>query len=192
MKVLGVTGGIGSGKTTVCKIFSTIGIPIFYADEEAKLVLHSQEVIALIRNEFGEEVFSNEKLDTRKLAQIVFKDESKLKLLNGFIHPRVKNAFEQWCLIQNAPYVIKEAAIMFESGSYKNCDWVCNVSCSKEERKKRVSKRDGRSDTEIEFIMSKQWTEEERKKNADFIIENEFQKLIPQVLHLHEIIVGGV
>lgn len=192
MKVWGVTGGIGSGKTTVCKIFSTIGIPIFYADEEAKLVLHSQEVIALIRNEFGEEVFSNEKLDTRKLAQIVFKDESKLKLLNGFIHPRVKNAFEQWCLIQNAPYVIKEAAIMFESGSYKNCDWVCNVSCSKEERKKRVSKRDGRSDTEIEFIMSKQWTEEERKKNADFIIENEFQKLIPQVLHLHEIIVGGV
>lgn len=192
MKVLGVTGGIGSGKTTVCKIFSTIGIPIFYADEEAKLVLHSQEVIALIRNEFGEEVFSNEKLDTRKLAQIVFKDESKLKLLNGFIHPRVKNAFEQWCLIQNAPYVIKEAAIMFESGSYKNCDWVCNVSCSKEERKKRVSKRDGRSDTEIESIMSKQWTEEERKKNADFIIENEFQKLIPQVLHLHETIVAKV
>lgn len=192
MKVLGVTGGIGSGKTTVCKIFSTIGIPIFYADEQAKLVLNSQEVIQLIRNEFGEEVFSNEKLDTRKLAQIVFKDESKLKLLNSFIHPRVKNAFEQWCLIQNAPYVIKEAAIMFESGSYKNCDWVCNVSCSKEERKKRVSKRDGRSDTEIESIMSKQWTEEERKKNADFIIENEFQKLIPQVLHLHETIVAKV
>lgn len=192
MKVLGVTGGIGSGKTTVCKIFSTIGIPIFYADEQAKLVLNSQEVIQLIRNEFGEEVFSNEKLDTRKLAQIVFKDESKLKLLNSFIHPRVKNAFEQWCLIQNAPYVIKEAAIMFESGSYKNCDWVCNVSCSKEERKKRVSKRDGRSDTEIESIMSKQWTEEERKKNADFIIQNEFQKLIPQVLHLHETIMGRV
>ena len=191
MKVLGVTGGIGSGKTTVCKIFSTIGIPVFYADEEAKLFLNSQEVIQLIRNEFGEEVFSNEKLNTRKLAQIVFKDESKLKLLNGFIHHRVKNAFEQWCLIQNAPYVIKEAAIMFESGSYKNCDWVCNVSCSKDERKKRVSKRDGRSDTEIEFIMSKQWTEEDRKKNADFIIENEFQKLIPQVLHLHETIVGG-
>jgi len=191
MKVLGVTGGIGSGKTTVCKIFSTIGIPVFYADEEAKLFLNSQEVIQLIRNEFGEEVFSNEKLNTRKLAQIVFKDESKLKLLNSFIHPRVKNAFEQWCLIQNAPYVIKEAAIMFESGSYKNCDWVCNVSCSKDERKKRVSKRDGRSDTEIEYIMSKQWTEEDRKKNADFIIENEFQKLIPQVLHLHETIVGG-
>lgn len=184
MKTLGVTGGIGSGKTTVCKIFKTLGVPVFYSDEVSKSILFSKPIISEMKSLFGEVVFSEGKLSKKKLANLVFNNPEKLTQLNQLLHPRVKEAFELWKLNQDFPFVIKEAAILFESGGYKACDFVLNVSCSEAERKRRVVKRDNRSLKEIERIIRKQWSEKKRAENSDYIIENENLKLIPQVSEL--------
>ena len=192
MKVLGVTGGIGSGKTTVCKIFETLNIPVFYADDVSKSILFSKDLIPELKALFGDSIFTNDRLDKGKLANLVFNDEAQLSKLNGLMHPKVKQAFDVWVTNQNSPFVAKEAAILFESGSYKSCDFVLTIACSVEERIKRVLKRDQRDKAQIEAIIQKQWSEEERSNAADFIIENENQKLIPQVLRLYTDLAGRV
>ena len=192
MKVLGVTGGIGSGKTTVCKIFETLQVPVFYSDDVSKSILFSENLIPEIKSLFGDVVFNNGKLDKAQLGSIVFKNKSQLEKLNALLHPRVKEAFDIWKTNQKSPFLIKEAAILFESGSYKSCDFVLTVACSVEERVNRVLRRDRRNRSEIEAIIEKQWTEEQRLDEADFVIDNEKQKLIPQVLRLYTDLVERV
>lgn len=184
MKTLGITGGIGSGKTTVCKILETLGAPVFYADEVSKSILFSNAIISEIQSRFGDLVFSNGKLDKNKLSKIVFNDNDKLNQLNSLLHPKVGMAFEIWKRKQDFPFVVKETAILFESGSFKSCDFIVNVSCSKLERINRVIKRDNRSLSDVEAIIARQWSEIKRNKKSDFTIENETKKLIPQVSSL--------
>lgn len=181
MKVLGVTGGLGSGKTTVCKIFKTLGVPYFSSDEVSKSILFSINVQKEVVNLFGDTVIKNGLLDRKKLARLIFSDEVALESLNQLLHPKVAYAFNKWKDKQQGSFVIKEAAILFESGAYKSCDYVLNIYCSEKERIKRVLFRDDRSESEIKAIMSRQWTDLQRKEKSDFYIDNEVEKLIPQV-----------
>ena len=181
MKVLGVTGGLGSGKTTVCKIFKTLGVPYFSSDEVSKSILFSTNVQKEVVNLFGDTVIKNGLLDRKKLARLIFSDEAALESLNQLLHPKVAYAFNKWKDKQQGSFVIKEAAILFESGAYKSCDYVLNIYCSEKERIKRVLFRDDRSESEIKAIMSRQWTDLQRKEKSDFYIDNEVEKLIPQV-----------
>ena len=181
MKVLGVTGGLGSGKTTVCKIFKTLGVPYFSSDEVSKSILFSTNVQKEVVNLFGDTVIKNGLLDRKKLARLIFSDEAALESLNQLLHPKVAYAFNKWKDKQQGSFVIKEAAILFESGAYKSCDYVLNIYCSEKERIKRVLFRDDRSELEIKAIIARQWTDLQRKEKSDFYIDNEVEKLIPQV-----------
>ena len=134
MKVLGVTGGLGSGKTTVCKIFKTLGVPYFSSDEVSKSILFSINVQKEVVNLFGDTVIKNGLLDRKKLARLIFSDEAALESLNQLLHPKVAYAFNKWKDKQQGSFVIKEAAILFESGAYKSCDYVLNIYCSEKER----------------------------------------------------------
>jgi dephospho-CoA kinase len=126
MKVLGVTGGLGSGKTTVCEIFKTLGVPYFSSDEVSKSILFSLDIQKEVGSLFGDSVFENGLLDRKKLARLIFSDESALEMLNKLLHPKVALSFNIWKDKQQSFFVIKEAAILFESGAYKSCDYVLN------------------------------------------------------------------
>ncbi|QSE98088.1 dephospho-CoA kinase [Fulvivirga lutea] len=186
---VGITGGIGSGKSLICKIFSKLGIPIYDADSRAKWLNNNDPLIRekIIEN-FGEESYHKGELNRDYISKIVFNDTAKLELLNSIIHPAVGRDFKNWCEQQNSPYIIKEAALMFESGSYKALDKVITVSASRELRIERVLKRDPfRDKAQIESIINKQLSEEERLKRSDYVIKNdEHELVIPQVLKLHK------
>lgn len=172
-KVIGLTGGIGSGKTTVAKYFQTFGIPVYIADDEAKKISESPEICSKIKNIFGDSVFDNNILNRKKLADIVFDNKAKLAQLNAVIHPAVKIHFENWVKLHNEnDFVIKETAILFESGSYKFCDYIITVVAPLETRIKRIIKRDNSSRAEILTKMSNQWSDEERIDKSDFVIFN--------------------
>jgi dephospho-CoA kinase len=176
-KIIGLTGGIGSGKTTIANYFAEKGIPVYIADDEAKKITESPEILQSIRTVFGDEVFNNEKLDRVKVSQIVFNDTDKLKQLNEIIHPAVKKHFKNWVLQNsNFDFVVYETAILFESGSYKQCDVVISVIAPIETRIKRVMVRDSVSREDVIKRMENQWLDEERIKNSDFIIENTNKK----------------
>ncbi|MFV8442361.1 dephospho-CoA kinase [Flavobacterium sp. LB2P44] len=172
-KIIGLTGGIGSGKTTIAKYFKSFGIPIYIADDEARKIMESPEIIDAIISAFGEAIFENGILNREKLAKIVFNDSDKLEKLNNIVHPAVKKHFEQWLLNhKNVPYIIYEAAILFESGGNKNCDLIITVTAPVETRIQRVIKRDK---TTLELVLKKinaQWTDEKRISKSDFVIEN--------------------
>ncbi len=173
-KIIGLTGGIGSGKTTIAKLFEAEGIPIYISDEEAKKIMSLPETINAIEEVFGPEVLLNQQIDRKKLAAVVFNDEAKLKLLNEIVHPLVKKHFDDWVQSkQNFPFVIKEAAILFESGSYLFCDKIITVTASQETRIKRVMQRDHVSEHEVLERMKNQWSDEDRIAKSDFVIENE-------------------
>jgi len=188
MLTIGLTGGIGSGKTTVAKIFEVLGIPVYYADEEAKRIMNEDEtlrtkIIAL----FGDEAYSNGVLNRRHISAIVFKDKGKLQQLNAIVHPVTIADSDRWFRSQTTPYAIKEAALIFESGSNKRLDYVIGVSSPIDLRIKRVMSRDNVSKSEIERRIQNQMSEEEKMKLCDFLIFNdEEQLMIPQVLALHE------
>lgn len=172
-KVIGLTGGIGSGKTTVARMFEAMGVPVYYADDEAKNILYTNEVIAELQNTFGNAVFTNSAPDRAKIAALVFSDKEKLRQLNAIIHPRVAVHFRQWVFNhQNLPFVIKEAAILFESGAYKQCDAVITVTAPLEVRINRVISRDGVLRGDVEKRIANQWPEEEKIALSDFVIEN--------------------
>ncbi|MDI5888252.1 dephospho-CoA kinase [Flavobacterium yafengii] len=172
-KIIGLTGGIGSGKTTIANYFKSFGIPVYIADEEARKIMQSLEIISAIKNVFGDTVFQNEKLNREELAKIVFNNPEKLEKLNNIVHPAVKKHFEQWLLQHTAaPYVIYEAAILFESGSYKNCDLIITVTAPIESRIKRVVERDKTTRELVLKRINAQWTDEQRISKSDFIIEN--------------------
>nr|WP_315165593.1 dephospho-CoA kinase [uncultured Flavobacterium sp.] len=172
-KIIGLTGGIGSGKTTIANYFKSFGIPVYIADDEARKIMQSVEIISAIKNVFGDEVFENEKLNREELAKIVFNNPEKLEKLNNIVHPAVKKHFEQWLLQHTAaPYVIYEAAILFESGSYKNCNLIITVTAPIESRIKRVVERDKTTRELVLKRINAQWTDEQRISKSDFIIEN--------------------
>jgi len=172
-KIIGLTGGIGSGKTSIAKYFEQKGIPVYIADDRAKMVSSKPEVVKKIITAFGNEILDNNKyISKEKLSNIVFTDKKKLQLLNSIIHPEVKKDFIEWVKMQNKPFVIKEAAILFESGSYKDCDLIITITAPIEERIKRVMLRDNISREKVLDRISNQWSDEERIKKSDFIIEN--------------------
>ncbi|HEX5002891.1 MAG TPA: dephospho-CoA kinase [Bacteroidia bacterium] len=190
MKIVGVTGGIGSGKSVVCRIFETLGIPVFDSDAVAKCIIADDErVREQIKLLLGQNVYNGPVPDRGAIAAQVFNDPQKLKALNAIIHPKVAEAFEGWKSGQQAPYVIREAAILFESGAHVSTDVVITVSAPEALRISRVTARDGRSEAAIRNIMSRQLTDEERKAKSDFELLNDDQTaVLPQVLRLHELL----
>jgi len=173
-KIIGLTGGIGSGKTTIAHYFHSFGIPIYIADDEAKKLMDSQEVKDLVKEAFGEAIIENGLINREKLAKIVFDDQDKLKKLNAIIHPAVQTHFKNWLLENNsAAYIIYEAAILFESGNYKNCDYIITVTAPTETRIARVMKRDNTTREQILKRMNAQWIDQQRVLKSTFVIENE-------------------
>jgi dephospho-CoA kinase len=190
MLKIGITGNIGSGKTTVSKLFELIGIPVFYADDAAKNIMMADELlITQIKQTFGNDsYFADGSLNRKYIADIVFNDEAELAKLNSLTHPAVFRAFDTWVdQIVGVPYVIKEAALLFESTSYKSCDKSIMVTAPLDLRIKRVMKRDGISKQEVESRNAKQFSEEKKIALADYVIKNdETELVIPQVLKLHQ------
>ncbi len=187
MKIVGLTGGIGSGKTTVAKLFSELGVPVYIADIEAKKLTNSSSVIRrkLIKL-LGNETYLNGSLNRKYVADKIFADEALLNAVNAIIHPKVAAHFKKWVLNQKTNYVIKEAAILFENGSYKECDVVILVTAPKALRIERVKTRDNATQSEIEQRMDNQWSDSKKKKLADIVIENiEMENTRRQVETIH-------
>lgn len=172
-KIIGLTGGIGSGKTTAAKYFEELGFPLYNSDLRArKLQNENPEVIQKIKDVFGEEAYNDEGMNRPFIASKTFNDKEKLKQLNAIVHPAVFNDFKTWIEEQNTDYVIKEAAILIESGSYKDCDIIISVVADKEIRIARTIERDGLTREQILNRMANQLTDEERKEYSDYIIDN--------------------
>jgi len=184
MKKIGLTGGIGAGKTYVSKIFQQMGIPIFNADEQAKkCMVEDANLKAAVQLAFGESMYLKGVLQKDALAKIVFNNTEALAKLSALVHPIVKQKFEDWCTQQSTSLVIKEAAILFESGAHLGLDAVVCVSAPENLRIERVKKRDGSSVAQIQSRMSKQMSQAEKEELADFLIVNDqVQLLLPQVL----------
>jgi len=172
-KIIGLTGGIGSGKSTIAKYIESLGIPVYIADTEAKKIMDSEVIIGKIIDVFGEDVIENDKISKSKLSKLVFSNPKKLEELNKIIHPEVYSHFSEWVQKhQNFPLVIKEAAILFESGSYKDCDKIILVTAPKQIRIERVMQRDSVTQEAVEARMNNQWDDERKKALSDFIIVN--------------------
>ncbi len=184
---IGITGGIGSGKTTVCRIFGLLGIPVFHADERAKFLVDTNEKIrnGLIHL-FGKEIYiPGNGVDRKKLAEIIFNDKIELQKVNNIVHPEVRIDFQNWLEIQNSPYIIHEAAILFESGFYKMMDYTILISAPEEMRIKRIMKRENVDAEKVRNRIQKQWSDHEKRLLANLEIENDNSKLIiPQILNI--------
>lgn len=178
-KIIGLTGGIGSGKTTVANEFASHGIPVYITDQEAKKIMQSEVVLSQIRNEFGDAVFENGILIREKLSEIVFNNPKKLDALNGIVHPAVKEHFKKWLINhENEPFIIYESAILFETGSYKECDFIINVVAPIDIRIRRVISRDKTTREKVLERMKNQWNDEDKSSKSDFIIENTSMKAL--------------
>ena len=190
MLKVGITGGIGSGKTTVCRVFEVLGIPVFYADDAAKSIMHTD---ARLREDiikgFGKDSYTiNGDLDRKYIAAIVFSNKEQLVKLNALIHPVVFRAFESWVGEQkDVPYVLKEAALLFESDAYKMCDQSILVISPEALKFERIMVRDQITLEEVRLRMDRQFSDEKKEKMADHLITNNEQLLlIPQILALHK------
>ncbi len=173
-KIIGITGGIGSGKTTIARHFESLGIPVYIADDEAKKITNQPQILIKIKSIFGSSVFDNELLNRKKLGEIVFNNPEKLNELNTIIHPEVKIHFNEW--LQNHskyPLVIKESAILIETGEYKFCDFVITVVASLKNRIKRVIKRDAVSEIEVLKRINNQITDDKRIEKSNYVINND-------------------
>ncbi|HLP51128.1 MAG TPA: dephospho-CoA kinase [Chitinophagales bacterium] len=193
---VGITGGIGSGKTTVCRIFEELGVPVYYADDRAKYLMHHEHhLIDEIKKNFGEDVYEEGKLNRKLLAERVFNDAAKLALLNSLVHPAVFRDTERWVEEQRekkVPYVLKEAALLIETGSYKALDKLIVVTAPINVRVLRVSERDSANTEEIMARMRNQLPEEEKVKLADFVISNDsdLAHLRAEVFKIHELLLN--
>ena len=189
MLKIGITGGIGSGKSTISKVFEILGIPVFYADDQAKKVMTDDPILVNnIKTTFGDEAyFTDGSLNRKYIAKLVFNDNIALARLNAIAHPATFRAFDNWlALVADAPYILKEAALLFESNSYKLCDKSIMVYAPLELRINRVMKRDNLSRLEIENRNAKQYDDAKKLKMADYDIRNDNTVLVvPQVLDLH-------
>lgn len=188
MITVGLTGGIGSGKTTVAKAFEALGIPIYIADDEAKKLMNTSKVlrrklIAL----FGEEAYKDNTLNKPYIAKTIFNNKALLHQMNAIVHPKVGKHFIKWKNKQTAPYVIKEAAILFENQSYKNYDYIITVTAPEKERIERVIKRDNASVEKVKAIIANQWKDELKVQLSDFVIVNtNLEKTQKDVIKTHQ------
>lgn len=185
---IGITGGIGSGKTFICQLFKALAVPVYNADDEAKKLMNTDlRIRESLIAAFGEATYKDGILDRAFLAQQIFSDKEKLGLVNGIVHPIVIQAAKDWAEQQKARYSLKEAALLFESGSYKDLDYTILVTAPLSVRVKRVMERDGITEEQVMERISKQLTDEEKIKMADFIIINDgITPLLPQVWTLHQ------
>ena len=165
MKVVGLTGGIGSGKSTIARLFAALGIAVYDSDTEAEIKKRIVEV-------FGAEAYAEGVYNRAYMADIVFRNPDKLAVLNSIVHPVLADHFNQWVALQTSPYVIKEAAILFESGSYKNCDFIITVTAPETLRISRCMSRDGSTEAQVRARMAQQWTDAQRIAFSDAVIEN--------------------
>ena len=187
MHKIGVTGGIGSGKSTVCKIFEVFGIPVYYADERARnLILSDPRIRKGYIELFGEEVYENGRLNRKLVADRIFSDRTLLEKVNRLVHPVVRDDFLRWTERQNAPYVIEEAAVMLESGGQDLLDFVVVVSAPESLRIQRVVHRDGTSGPKVKKRINNQWTDQQRRELADYeVLADDRHLVVPQVLQIH-------
>lgn len=185
---LGVTGGIGSGKTTVCKVFKALGIPVFSTDPEAREIMNSDpEIRGKINYLTGKDLYSGGSLDRQELASLIFNDSSLLEKVNSIVHPAVSANFMKWVKLQTAPYVIMEAAILFESGASKFMDKIASVVAPEEERINRVIMRNNLTRQQVIDRIRNQKTDEERIRLSDYVIYNsENDMILPAIMKIHE------
>lgn len=190
MLKVGITGGIGTGKTVVAKIFETLGVPVYYADTAAKTIINTNPTVKQnIIAQFGPESYVQDKLNTPYISNIVFKDKDKLQTLNAITHPAVIEDSRNWLQQQQTSYALKEAALLFESGSYKELDIIIGVTAPLETRIERVMERDNISREAVLEKMGKQMNEDEKINKCDYLIyNNDMQLVIPQVLALNNIL----
>lgn len=191
MLKIGITGGIGSGKTTVCKVFEILGIPVFYADTVAKQLMTADSIlIAGVKDTFGTASYTESgQLNNQHIAGIVFNNQLELDKLNALVHPAVFRAFDQWIttIPDTVPYTLKEAALLFESGSYQMCDKTILVTAPIALKIARVMERDQLSEAQVRARMDKQFTDEQKAKMADYFVQNTTDNsIILQVLELHQ------
>ncbi len=188
MLKIGITGGIGSGKTTVAKIFEVLGIPVYYADDKAKRLMNQAgELKEHIKKYFGDSVYDGAELNRKLLADIVFASPEKLQLLNNLVHPATLKDAADWMKAQTTPYCIKEAALVFESGAHQQLDHVIGVTAPAPLRMLRTILRDGITKEEVIARMDKQLDDTIKMKLCDFVIHNDEQEmLLPKVLALHK------
>lgn len=172
-KIIGLTGGIGSGKTTIATMFEKHGFPVYIADNQAKNIMAQHETITKLVSAFGTTIIVDQQINKKKLAEIVFNDQEQLEKLNAIIHPLVQDDFTKWLLTKrDVPFVIKESAILFESGSDHDCFKTIAVSAPAETRIARVMKRDMVSREDVVLRMDKQLTDQQRESKANFTINN--------------------
>lgn len=186
---IGITGGIGSGKSTVCEVFKSLGVPVYHADQRAKVLMNqSADIREGLIKLFGEQIYqSNLEIDRAALSAIIFNNKQALSSINELIHPAVYNNFFDWCTGQQSAYVLMEAAILFESGGYKKLDKTILVTAPEELRIKRVQKRDKASEQEIKARINNQLSDKEKLKLTDYIIVNDGKQLItPVIVQLHK------
>lgn len=188
MLIVGLTGNIGSGKSTVASVFKTLGIPIYFADFESKKFLEDSEVIRKIVDFFGIGILDGKsRIDKKALASVAFNSQESLFHLNSILHPKVIDSFRAWAKCQSAPYVIQEAAIIYESGITSEFHKIIHVSCPKETSINRVVKRDKVDGLSVLNRMQFQYTDEEKSRLADYVIVNDGkQMVIPQIIKIHE------
>ncbi|NCO63027.1 MAG: dephospho-CoA kinase [Flavobacteriales bacterium] len=193
MKIVGLTGGIGSGKTTVASMFNDLGVPVFIADVEAKKLMATSKVIKRQLNElFGQQAYLENDLNKPYIANAIFNDKTLLEKMNTIIHPKVASHFKKWIKKQSGPYVINEAAILFENNSYKQYDVIITVTAPKTLKLERLLKRDETTLEKIEAIMKNQWTDEEKIRLSHYVIVNsDLEKTREQVVKIHQQIIDN-
>lgn len=188
MKVVGLTGGIGSGKTTILKCFESLDVPVYIADDEAKALMNRSKVIKrkLIQL-FGESAYKEQKLNRPYLASKIFSDKTLLSKMNAIVHPKVASHFKRWLKKQDASYVIKEAAIIFENNLENQYDYIITVIADKDLRIKRVMQRDNASKEKIQSIINNQLSDDEKVKRSDFVIvNNDLETAKAQAKDIHQ------
>lgn len=189
MKKIGITGGIGSGKTTVCKIFESIGIPVYYADQRAKwLMSYDSELKSKLKEAFGPGIYhSNGRLNRKAMADVIFHDKKMLNMVNALVHPAVHKDAEKWMSVQTGPYLLYEAALLIENGSYRNFDRIIVVTAPEELRIQRVMRRDKISRENVMARINSQLPQIKKNQLADYLIVNdEKHSLIQQIVQIHK------
>lgn len=194
MKTIGITGGIGSGKTLVCQVFSSLGVPVFNSDSVAKDLMNNfDDLINKIISLFGEKAYKSNKLNRAYISQIVFNDKEKLNALNTLVHPRVRESFNIWSQRHdNKPYVLNEAALLIESGAHKVLDAIIYINAPEKIRISRVMIRDNCNETDVRNRIRNQWSDDQKIKHCKWIINNDnSEMLLPQILDVHKEMISG-